>query len=223
MGERETVSEWGVHLSRHLQILMASFPECLLPDHIAELKHDHFYSGLPKQFKVMVAYMRACSNEKTCSNYLQAAHEAEEEVMEPAHNPPMASTSKSQVTSFFPLQKLKGSQPAITPSAWVAHLEEVSADKEECVNSEDPDGIKGITEEFIVCLVRAVKDAQQMQKHCYHCSSPDHFIHDCPLVAASRTDSHLNQKEGMVPKKGAKAPQGKVAMPKVPQDGTSKA
>ena len=28
MGEKETVSDWGVCLSRHLQVLMASFPEC---------------------------------------------------------------------------------------------------------------------------------------------------------------------------------------------------
>ena len=106
--------------------------------------------------------------------------------------PPMASANKPQVMSFFPLQKLKGSQPTMTPSAWVAHLEEESANKEECIDSEDPDGIKGITKEFIVCLARAEKDTQQDEKHCYHCSSPDHFVCDCLLVAASRTDSHLN-------------------------------
>ena len=58
----------------------------------------------------------------------------------------------------------------------VAHLKEEDADREECADSEDPDGIKGVTEEFIVHLARAVKDAQQEEKHCYHCSSLDHFI-----------------------------------------------
>ena len=88
------------------------------------------------------------------------AWEAEkEEAMEPSCNPPMASTNKPKVMSFFPLQKLNGSQPAATASAWVAHLEEESADKEECVNSEDPKGTEGITEGFIACLARAVKDA----------------------------------------------------------------
>ena len=48
--ERDSV-RLGVCLSRHLQILVASFPECFPPDHIAELKHDCFYGGLPKQFK----------------------------------------------------------------------------------------------------------------------------------------------------------------------------
>ena len=55
MGEKETVSDWGGCLSRHLQVLAASFPECFPLDHIAELKHNHFYGGLPKWLKAMVA------------------------------------------------------------------------------------------------------------------------------------------------------------------------
>ena len=70
MGEKETVSDWGVHLSRHLQILTASFPEHFSPDCIAELKYNHFYGRLPKQLKAMVAYLKARTNEKTYSNYL---------------------------------------------------------------------------------------------------------------------------------------------------------
>ena len=64
--------------------------------------------------------------------------------MEPSHNLPVASANKSWVMSFFPLQKLKGCQPAMTPSTQIAHLEEESTDKEECIESEDPDGIKGV-------------------------------------------------------------------------------
>ena len=124
----------------------------------------------------MVAYLKASGNEKTYLDYLQVAWEAErEEAMEPSHNLPVASESKPQVMSFFPLWKLKGNQPAMTPSTKVAHLGEESADKEECIDSEDPDGIEGITKVFIVCLARAEKDAQQ-EKCCYHCNSPDHFI-----------------------------------------------
>ena len=73
MGEKETVSEWGVHLLRNLQILVAAFPEHFLPDHVAELKCDHFYGGLPKQLKVMVAYLKASANEKTYSDYLPSS------------------------------------------------------------------------------------------------------------------------------------------------------
>ena len=105
--------------------------------------------------------------------------------MKPSHSLPMASANKPQALSFFLLQKLKGSQPAMTPSTWMLHLEEGSANKKECIDSKDPDDIEGVTQEFILCLARAVKDAQQWEKHCYHCSSSDHFILDCPLVVAS--------------------------------------
>ena len=73
----------------------------------------------------------------------------------------------------------------------VEHLEQDSADKEESAESDDPNGIKGMMEEFIVQLARAVKEAQQDEKCCYHCSSLEHFIHECPLVKASRTATHL--------------------------------
>ena len=48
MADKETASDWGVHLSRHLQILAASFPDCFPPDRVAQLKRDCFYGGLPK-------------------------------------------------------------------------------------------------------------------------------------------------------------------------------
>ena len=48
MADKETVLDWGVCFSRHLQILAASFPDCFPQDRVAELKWDCFYSGLPK-------------------------------------------------------------------------------------------------------------------------------------------------------------------------------
>ena len=110
--------------------------------------------------------------------------------MEPSHSQTADNTSKPKAISFFPLQNLKGTQPARIPAVWVAHLEEESADKEGGVESEDPNGIEGVTKEFIVGLTRAVKDAQQEEKCCYHCSNPEHFICNCPLMKASRMDSH---------------------------------
>ena len=111
------VSEWGMHLLRHLQILTASFLECFPPGHVVKLKEYHFCGGLPKHIKVMVAHLKANGNEKTYSDCLQAVQEAKKEkVMEPSCNPPMASTSKPRVMNFFPLWKLKGSQPAVTPA-----------------------------------------------------------------------------------------------------------
>ena len=98
-----------------------------------------------------------------------------------------------------------------------------SAKKDEGVDSKDPDDIKGVMEEFMVHLVRAIKDAQKEEKHCYHCRSLDHFIHDCPLVKTLRMNSHLNNKEGMALKKGAWTPQTKVTMPMTPPEGAPKA
>ena len=48
MANKETMSDWGVHLSRHLKILAASFPDCFPLECVAELKRDCFYGGLPK-------------------------------------------------------------------------------------------------------------------------------------------------------------------------------
>ena len=104
----------------------------------------------------------------------------------------------------------------------MVHLEEDGSDKEEGAESNDPDGIEGVTEEFIVCLVQAVKEAQQDEKHCYHCSSLEYFICECLLEKASRAATHLNQKEGMAPEKGAWTPQVKVTKLKAPQEGTPK-
>ena len=74
----------------------------------------------------------------------------------------------------------------------------------------------------MVYITRAMKDAQQDEKCCYHCSSLDHFIRDCPLVKLARKEPNLNCKEGMVLKKGAQTPLGKVTPPKASQDRTPK-
>ena len=68
---------------------------------------------------------------------------------------------KPQAASFFPLQKLKGNQPTPKESAiHLAHLEEEGTRRDEDEGSNDPDGINGVTEEFMVHQARAVKDAQ---------------------------------------------------------------
>ena len=161
---------------------------------------------------------------KDCSDCLEVAMEAEkEEAMEPSHRQTTDKTSKPTVTSFFPLQKLKGTQPTKTPAVRAVHLEEEGSEEEVGTESKDPDGIKGMTEEFIVCLARVVKETQRDEKQCYHCSSMDHFIHKCLLVKVSRSATHLNWKEGMAPEKGAQTPQVKVTEPKAFQEGMPKA
>ena len=96
-------------------------------------------------------------------------------------------TAKPKTTSFSPLQKFKGNQPVSKMATMhLAHLEEESAKREEEDKTKDPDGINGIMKEFMVHLAWVMKDTQVQEKHCYHCSSPEHFIHDCPLVRASK-------------------------------------
>ena len=130
---------------------------------------------------------------------------------------------KPKVMSFFPLRKLKGTQPTKTPAVWLAHLEKEATDDEGSTENKDPDGLDGMTEEFMVCLTRAVKEAQQVEKCCYHCSSPDKYIRDCLLVKSARKKPNLNCKEGMAPKKGDQTPLGKAILPKLAQDGMPKA
>ena len=143
------------------------------------------------------------------------------ESMELSQNPwsqAIDNTTKPKTTNFFPLQKLKRSQPVSKMAAMhLVHLEEESTEREEEEEIEDPDGIDGATEEFMVHLAQAMKDAQVEEKGCYHCSSPEHFIHNCPLVRASKENMQLNCKEGTALRKGAWTPQMKTTMPKTPR------
>ena len=156
----------------------------------------------------MVAYLKAGPQVTTYSDYLRATREAEkEDSIELSWSPRAPAThgpSKPRTTSFFPLRKLKGSQPFTKkPTLRLAQLEEDGGDDSEDLESDDPDGIEGVTEEFMVQLARAVKDAQMDEKHCYHCSSPEHFIHNCPLMKTARDKKQLNGKEGTVTVKGS--------------------
>ena len=124
MADKETMLDWGVHLSRHLQVLAACFPDCFPPDRVEELKRDHFYGGLPEQLKAMVAYLKGGPQVRTYSDYLRAAREAEKE--DSIELPQSSGTQttdglpKPMTTSFFPLMKLKGNQPLLKKP--VVHL-----------------------------------------------------------------------------------------------------
>ena len=159
----------------------------------------------------MVAYLKAGPQVRTYSDYLRAAREAEkEDSIEMAQSPraPLVDgPAKTRVTSFFPFRKLKGSQPFNKkPAIQLAQLEEEGSDKGKDQETDDPNGIEGVTEEFMVWLARAVKDAQTDEKCCYHCSSPGHFICNCPLMKTTRDKKQLNGKEGTATVKGAQTP-----------------
>ena len=153
----------------------------------------------------MVAYLKAGLQVRTYSDYLRAAWEAKkEDSIELPWGPRTQMTNnlpKPRTTSFFPLRKLKGNQPIVKkPAVCLVQLEEEDAGDDEDQESDDPNWIKGVMEEFMVCLARAVKDAQAHEKCCYHCSSPEHFICNCLLIKTSKEKNQLNGKEGIMPK-----------------------
>ena len=170
----------------------------------------------------MVAYLKVGPQVRTYSDYLRATREVEkEDLIELSWSLRVQTTdgpSKPRTTCFFPLRKLKGSQPfPKKPTIWLAQLDEEDTDNAEDPESNDPDGIKGVMEEFMVQLARAVKDAQTDEKHCYHCSSPEHFIRNCLLMKTARDKKQLNGKEGTVMMKGAQTPPKATSAIKSPQ------
>ena len=139
----------------------------------------------------MVAYLKAGPQVRTYSHYLRAAREAEEEdsleLSRSTRTQLANGPSKPRTTGFFPLRKLKGNQLlSKKPAVHLAQLQEEEVNDGEDPESDDPDGIEGVTEKFMVQLARTVKDAQADEKHCYHCSSPEHFIHNCLLMKTTR-------------------------------------
>ena len=169
----------------------------------------------------MVVYLKVGPLVRTYSNYLRAIYEDKKEDSVELPQGPRAQTTnnppKPRTTNFFPLRKLKVNQPLLKHDVCLAHLEEEDAGDDEDQESDDPSGIKRVTEEFMFWLPRAVKDAQANEKHCCHCSSQEHFIHNCPLVKTSRDKKQLNRKEGMASTKGAQTPLTTTSVAKSPQ------
>ena len=169
-----------------------------------------------------MAYLKAGPQVRIYSDYLRAAREAEKEdlieLSQSSRIQTADSPSKPRTTGFFPLRKLKGNQPfPKKPAIWLVQLEEEDTDDGEEQESEDPNGIKGVTEEFMVQLARVEKDTQMDKKHCYHCSSSEHFICNCPLMKTARDKKQLNGKEGMAMMKGAWTPPTTTSTIKSPQ------
>ena len=167
----------------------------------------------------MVAYLKLGPQVRTYLDYLRATREAEKEdsieLSQPSRTQTADSPSKPRTTSFFPLRKLKGSQPfPKKPAIHLEQLEEEDANDGEELESDDPDGIEGVMEEFMVQLARAVKDTQMDERHC---SNPEHFIHNCPLMKTARDKKPLNRKEGTVMAKGAWTPPKAANAIKSPQ------
>ena len=111
--------------------------------------------------------------------------------------PKQQTVCPNQGTSFFPLRKLKGYQPVPNkPAVWLAQLEEEDADDGEDLENDDPDRIEGVMEELLVWLARVVNYTKTDEKCCYHCSSLEHFIHNCLLMKTARDKKQLTGRRG---------------------------
>ena len=89
------------------------------------------------------------------SDYLRATREAKKEdsieLSQSSRIQTADGPSKPRTTSFFPLRKLKGSQPlSKKPAVCLAQLEEEDGDDSEDPESDDPGGIEGVMEEFMI-------------------------------------------------------------------------
>ena len=103
----------------------------------------------------MATYLKAGPQVRTYSDYLRTTREAEKEDsielsqgswFQTANGP-----SKPRPTSFFALRKLKGNQPPPKkPAIYLAQLEEGDADDGDDLESDDPNGLEGVMEEFMV-------------------------------------------------------------------------
>ena len=116
----------------------------------------------------MVGYLKAGPQVRTYSNYLRATREAEKEdsleLSRSSRTQLANGLSKPRPTSFFPLRKLKGNQPlSKKPAICLVQLEEEEADDGKDPESDDPDGIEGVIEEFMVWLARVVKILRWMR------------------------------------------------------------
>ena len=75
---------------------------------------------------------------------------------------------KPRTTGFFLLRKLKGNQAlSKKPVIHLTHLEEEDVEDGKDPASDDPGGIKGVMQEFMVQLARVVKGPQADEKCCY--------------------------------------------------------
>ena len=174
----------------------------------------------------MVAYLKVRPQVRTYSNYLRVTREAKKEdsleLSRSSRTQPADGPTKPRPTSFFPLRKFKGNQPlSKKPAIHLVQLEE-EADDGNDPESDDPDGIKGVTEEFMVQLARVVKDAQADEKWCYHCSSPEHLICNCLLMKTARDKKTVKWEGGDGNNEGSLGPSYNSKCHKEPPKGGSR-
>ena len=230
-GWSKKITEFGVRLSQQVKILQSEYPGRIHPEHMEEMKHDHFYEGLNLEYQQMLAHKVDGEHQASYSNLLLARQKLERRAK--ARDPlpqKMALTSGNKHDAFpqaseFPSCKLKDNHTFATWAAAVGNdeAEEVSSVKQEEGEGEmEPSAEKDVevsdgvgemdqTVEYIIYFAKVVELYQMKNKNCFGCGSTDHIIWNFPKdVSKSAQKAYFNMKEGMA-KKGGWAPQKPAA------------
>ena len=222
-GSSKNIAEFRVHLLQQVQILQSGYPGRIQPEHMKEMKCDHFYEGLNPKYLWMLAHKVDGEHPASYSDLLLVAQKLERwaEARDPLP-PKMAATNGSNIMHFqmpgnlFPSHKLKGNCTFPTWAVTIGNDEvkedpgvkleregemELSADKYIEV-------LHGVGEtnqsiKYIVHFTKAVEIYQKINKNCFGCGSPDRLIQDCPKdISRSAQKVYWNMKEGTANKGG---------------------
>ena len=117
----KNMAEFGMHLSEQVQIHQLEYPGRIQPEHMEEMKQDHFYEGLSPKYRQMLAHKVYGKSSAGYSDLLLAVQKLERSMEARDPLPPKtAVTSGLNVThsqtsgSLFPSCKLKGNHTFTT-------------------------------------------------------------------------------------------------------------
>ena len=113
-GSSENVAKFRVHLLQQVQILQSEYPRRIQPEHLGEMKHDHFYEGLNPEYRQMLAHKLDGEDQASYSNLLLATQKLERQAKARDSLPSeIAATNGSTMMhsqmsgNLFPSHKLK--------------------------------------------------------------------------------------------------------------------
>ena len=208
MADRETVSDWGIHLSRYLQVLAALFPECFPQTMWPSWNTTTSMAGYPnilqpwwptlrpthrKRLILITCGLQGKQRRKTPWSYPKA-HETKQPITLP--NPRM--------TSFFPCRSLRGpswhlKHPLCTWHTWKRRMPRRTKKWKARIPMVSTELLRSLW-----CILQGLWRMPKWRKSAVIIVAVwNTSICDCPLVRALRANTQLNHKEGMVPNKGA--------------------
>ena len=234
-GSGENVAEFRVCLSQQVQILQLEYPGRIQPEHIEEMKQDHFYEGLNPKYWHILAHTVDGEHLTGYSNLLLEAQKLERwaEARDP-QIPKTTTTGRVTIThsqtpgNLFPSQKLKGSHTFTTVESNKAEedsgMKPEWEEEAECSAGEDAEtsnGVGGMDQSvgYIVCFANMVELYQRKNQNCFRCSSPDHLMKDCLNdLSKIACKVSLSTKEGTMKKGDCASKKPVVTQPASPDN-----